>query len=365
MASKHEELFTCSICLQLLEDPVTIGCGHNYCMKCINAYWDRKSAEGVDCSCPQCRQVFTPRPTLFRNALLAELWEEELKSQDPEGAKSEDLDGEGGVPCDVCTGRTKRRACKFCLTCLVSYCQVHLNAHFEVPPLQKHTLVKASLKNKQVICVRHNKLLELYCRTDRLFICALCVVEDASSNNQRQDYGQSYGFRKKIIDLREAEKSIKGTAWEVCDEYERLCHENICLYICAMEKKCAAVRERVGEVEKAGLDWANTQLGHIRSEVNALKKMDQHLTELSFTEEPIQFIRGFQAIGGLPASNDVHTRKRKLTEFISTQNHKLKNVCNTEMRELHTNLSQYAGLSVPKGRNVQLRGNTFGLNIKG
>ncbi|KAJ0069336.1 hypothetical protein NL108_004196 [Boleophthalmus pectinirostris] len=368
MASKNEERFTCSICLQLMVDPVTIGCGHSYCMKCINVYWDKKFAEGAACSCPQCRQTFTPRPALFRNALLAELVEEHNKTVEADAADG-DVDEPGGVLCDICTGK-KRSACKFCLTCLVSYCQIHLNPHLEIGPLKKHNLVQASENNKQVICVRHHKLLELYCRTERLFICALCVVEGHQSHdtvavteemnavqeqiekNKDQIRDRVMDSEKKMTELEEAAKSIKGTAWEVCDEFERVCQENIRLYVTAMEKKCADVRERVGEAEKAGLHWTNSLLGKLRSEVNVLKRKDEELTQILQTEEPMQFIQGFQAIWVLPAKTNVHTNTEKLPEFVKNQKQKLKNICNTEMEELWKNLTQYSALSVPKAKDI-------------
>uniref|UniRef100_A0A3B4WTP4 RING-type domain-containing protein n=1 Tax=Seriola lalandi dorsalis TaxID=1841481 RepID=A0A3B4WTP4_SERLL len=65
-----QEQFCCSVCLDLLKEPVTINCGHSYCRGCIEGYWDQEKEKG-GYSCPLCRETFNPRPLLKRNNMLS------------------------------------------------------------------------------------------------------------------------------------------------------------------------------------------------------------------------------------------------------------------------------------------------------
>ncbi|XP_049912437.1 NACHT, LRR and PYD domains-containing protein 12-like [Epinephelus moara] len=49
----EEQSSCCSLCQDVLKDPVSTSCGHWFCRQCITSYWDQSASSG-DFSCPQC-----------------------------------------------------------------------------------------------------------------------------------------------------------------------------------------------------------------------------------------------------------------------------------------------------------------------
>ncbi|KAG2460374.1 TRI25 ligase, partial [Polypterus senegalus] len=178
--SVSADQYSCSVCLEVLNEPVTIPCGHSYCMDCINDYWD-KSDTTTDFRCPQCRRSFSVRPELNRNTVLRDLIEK-LKKVTAGGGSSESYAGPDDVSCDFCTGR-KLRAVKTCLTCMASYCETHLRPHLESDAFKRHRLEEPTGNLEKQLCTKHQKVLEIFCRTDETCLCVMCAVTEHNGHD--------------------------------------------------------------------------------------------------------------------------------------------------------------------------------------
>ncbi|CAL8363810.1 unnamed protein product [Merluccius merluccius] len=165
-----EDQLQCSICLLLFSEPVSTPCGHNFCKACISAYWTTQ----VRPQCPHCREACRPTEirvnTAFRD--IVELFKS-MKTREEEGSVAQP----GEVLCDICPG-SKLKAVKTCMVCLVSYCHKHLQPHQRVPTLMKHQLAEPLQNLGERMCQKHNKVFELFCRSDQVCICVLCLKEE-------------------------------------------------------------------------------------------------------------------------------------------------------------------------------------------
>ncbi|XP_058872452.1 uncharacterized protein LOC117432616 isoform X4 [Acipenser ruthenus] len=311
----HDQ-FSCSVCLELLKDPVAIPCGHSYCMGCIKNCWDQTDHTGVY-SCPQCRKFFTPRPDLCRNTMLAELVEE-LKKTGLNPPPAQSYAGPGDVPCDFCTGR-KFKAVKSCLTCLASYCETHVKPHYEGAAFKRHKLVNAIGNLEQKICAEHQKVLEVFCRTDQTCICLLCSqiehrshdtvsAEKERSGKQKQlgetqtEIQQRIQERlKDVEELKQAVESLKRSACIEIKESEKIFTE----LIRSIEKIHTEVIELIGANEKAALNQAEGRMKKLEQEIAELRRRNAELKQLSETEDHIHFLQNFQSLCAPPEAGDL------------------------------------------------------------
>uniref|UniRef100_UPI003AAA6257 E3 ubiquitin/ISG15 ligase TRIM25-like n=1 Tax=Centroberyx gerrardi TaxID=166262 RepID=UPI003AAA6257 len=317
--------FCCSICPSLLKDPVTIPCGHSYCMSCIKGYWDQKKIY----SCPQCRQTFTPRPVLVKTTVLANVMAEMKKTGLQAAPPDHYYAGPGDVACDVCTGK-KRKALKSCLMCPASYCEQHLQPHYDAPPLKKHKLVKPSAKLQENICSHHNEVMKIFCCTDQQCICYLCSMDEhkghdtVSAAAERTERQKELGVSRQKIQQRiqDREKSMKVLQQEVktinlsadksVEHSEKIFTELVRL----IEKRSSDVKEQIRSQQKAEASRAEELQEKLKQEIAELRRKDAELEQLSHTEDHTHFLQSYSLLSRLSESTDLpSTNIRPLQYF--------------------------------------------------
>ncbi|KAM6947214.1 tripartite motif-containing protein 16-like [Lycodopsis pacificus] len=348
------EAFSCSICLDLLKDPVTTSCGHSYCMNCIKSFWDEEDVKKVH-SCPQCRQTFTPRPLLLKNTMLAVLVEE-LKKTGLQAAPADHCyAGPEDVSCDVCTGR-KLRALKSCLQCVVSFCEKHLQPHSESPAYEKHKLVDPSKKLQENICSRHDEVMKMFCRTDQQCICYLCSVDEhkghdtvsaAAERTERQrelevsrlNIQQRIQDREKDVKLLQQEvEAVNRSADEAVKDSEKIFTELIRL----MEKRSSDVKQQVRSQQKSQVSRVKELQEKLEQEISELKRRDAELKLLSHTEDHNQFLHNYPSLPPLREATDssaIHIRPLSYFEDVTAAVSEVRDKLQDVLREKRTNVS--------------------------
>ncbi|KAJ8408739.1 hypothetical protein AAFF_G00253740 [Aldrovandia affinis] len=342
--------FSCPICLDLLKDPVAIPCGHSYCMGCIKGCWNQNDHTGVY-SCPQCRETFTPRPVLRRNTMLAEVVEKLKKTGLQAPSPAHCYAGPGDVACDVCTGR-KDKAVKSCLVCVASYCETHLQPHYESPAFKKHKLTPATGHLQEKICSHHDKLLEVYCHTDQQCICLLCVMDEHRGHHtvsaaagrtekqkqlgvtQRKSHQRIQEREKELQDLSQAMDSLTRSAQAAVEDSEMIFTE----LIHSFEKKRSEVKELIRDQEKAEVSRAKELVERLEQEIAELRRRDAELEQLSHTEDHIHFLQSCQSACAPPGPGDLpritlnpHISFEAVRKHVSELKEQLEDVCKGEL----------------------------------
>ncbi|KAI5099034.1 hypothetical protein C0J45_11173, partial [Silurus meridionalis] len=280
------EDFSCPVCLEILFDPATLPCGHTYCLQCIQKHWDKVLAKGQH-SCPQCRQVFNPRPSLGRNNMLMEAMKKlRVGVQDKPSPAGSSL-----TPCAVVAENTSLQPG---------------TATFDEGPNEQTTeqgglypQLPSTLPN---LCPLHKQVLELYCCDDKESVCdECCFVEHKGHRvvNPDEEKEQELSKRKTSIQIsiQERERIIQ-TLPEIFQTKKTAIHglqmENLEIFGQVM-KSVELMRSQVAELLQAHeMTCYNRLESHryrLQEEISRLYKQDDELNRLNNSQDSIQFLK--------------------------------------------------------------------------
>ncbi|KAK0133936.1 Tripartite motif-containing protein 16 [Merluccius polli] len=310
------ENFSCSICLDVFNSPVTTPCGHNFCRTCITTFWD----DQVWYKCPVCNERFRTRPDLRVNTLLSEMVDQFRRSVQ---VKEQPCVEPGEVPCDVCTG-TKLKAVKSCLMCRASYCHTHLEPHQRVAGLKKHQLVEPMDRLEDRMCKKHKRLLEVFCQTEQVCVCLLCTVTNHKSHPvvpleeeykvKKAPLGKMESEVQQMIQERQQKiQEINDTVERSKADADREITNGVQVLTALMsyiEKWRDDLNQTVKEKLKSTEKQAEGLIKELEQEIKDLTNRSSEVKQLSLTKDHLHFLQTFRSL-----KNPPHTRDWTTVEF--------------------------------------------------
>ncbi|XP_076584775.1 E3 ubiquitin-protein ligase TRIM21-like isoform X1 [Chaetodon auriga] len=310
-----EDQFLCSICLDVFTDPVTTPCGHNFCKNCITEHWNMNES----CQCPMCKQVFKTKPELYVNTFISEMvaqFRQSAKQEVSSSSSEQQVSKPGEVPCDVCTG-TKLKALKSCLVCLVSYCETHLEPHLTVLGLKRHQLIDPVENLEGRMCMKHNKPLELFCKTDHTCVCMLCTVLDHKTHDVvplREEYdGKKAELRKtedeiqQVIQKRRLKIEELKQSVKLSKEDDIKTAEGIQLFTSlkeSVERGLDELIKTIEEKQKTTENQTEVFIKELKQEISELLKRSTEVKQLSRSEDHLHFLQSFSPLKDIPTTKD-------------------------------------------------------------
>ncbi|XP_045557882.1 E3 ubiquitin-protein ligase TRIM41-like [Salmo salar] len=306
-----EVQFQCSICLDVFTEPVSTPCGHNFCEACISGYWDTTDL----CQCPLCKHKFNRRLQLKTNTTLRDVavYFKRKRARDLD----ESLPSLGEMVCDVCTGK-RCKALKSCLECQTSFCETHLQPHQRVTGLKRHKLIDLVENLEDRMCKKHDRLLELFCRTDQTCVCQFCIETD-HKNHHTVPLEEECGERK--VQLGKTERQIRQMIREQLEKVQEIKHsvelskrdaqsemadslQVVSDLMDSIEERKAEFIEEVEKMQKAAENRAEGFIKELEQEITDLRRRHTELEQHSHTEDHLHILQSFPSLCTPPNTKD-------------------------------------------------------------
>ncbi|KAK9516158.1 hypothetical protein VZT92_024111 [Zoarces viviparus] len=348
-----EDQFLCSICLDVFTDPVSTPCGHNFCKTCITQHWN----VNFQTQCPNCKEVFNYRPELRVNTFISEMAAQFRQSAQQKASSSsseQQAAKPGEVPCDVCTG-TKLKALKSCLVCLVSYCETHLKLHLTTSGLKKHQLIDPVENLEGRMCMEHDKLLELFCKTDQMCVCMLCTISDHKNHDVvplKEGYEGKKAeleaeiqqmMQKRRLKIQEIKHSVKISE----EDADREIADGVQVFTALMEsveRSQSELIDTIKEKQRKTEKQAEGFIKELEQEISELKKRKTEVEQLSRSEDHFHILQSFRTLNTATPTKDwtgvnarpLHegTVRKALNQLEETISEEINNLLEVELKRV-------------------------------
>lgn len=343
-AWSEEETFVCSVCLDILKDPATLPCGHSYCLACIRSHWDKKDSKG-QYSCPQCRQVFSPRPSLAKSTVLVEAME-----------------------------KLRTHSLKQSTSTAISSAPPSMPMYLEVLPdtgPRQGTMYPQLPTVDPRPCPQHNRPLDLFCHEDKECVCEVCCQHGHKGHHVLKPQEERKERQKELVQMQaDIQKRIQESEKKLM-ELPHVARQHKALVQALEQEGTDLFSELVKNVNVTGiqvgevLSTHETSLGSqvegqiqkLEQEVASLRWKSDELSRLADMQDHICFLKNFltmEPLGQTGATGEsipsqeeavvasVRSAMKELQESIQ-------DLCKASLNKIITLVNPDAVVSTPNG----------------
>ncbi|XP_056588366.1 tripartite motif-containing protein 16 [Triplophysa dalaica] len=229
--------------------------------------------------CPQCEHTSTSetdpdQPESLERAdpdrsvasVIERLERTDLQTDECE---TEGADGE----CDACAVR-KAKALKSCQGCLASRCDAHFITDLRTCETQT--------------CSRHDRPLEVYCRSDQMCVCFLCLLDEHKGHDV---VSVASGRAEKQTHLEETVKKVKDRETELND-VKRAADILMNLSEATEEAGERIFTELIDFIQRSHTEVMTLIQNHMRAEMNQIQQhvegLEEKISELKWEDSELR-----------------------------------------------------------------------------
>ncbi|POI30469.1 hypothetical protein CIB84_005781 [Bambusicola thoracicus] len=322
-SSSLEDELTCSICLSLYKNPVSLCCGHSFCKQCVQRVLGNQQQAKASYSCPLCRVELGPILELQNNFHLCNIVETYLanKGNKDKGFAAEK---EEAVPCDFCLDKPQP-AVKMCLICDASLCQAHLDKHSARASQKDHVLVEVGTggSTEERRCQEHGKAFEYFCQDERLFICVLCSIAGCHKGHKiltlKEAHNMNLDDLSHTVDRLLRYKSDVSIALEELQRNKNQIETNTKTVTSLVQKKFEEIKTEINKKEKKILsDIQSIEKSQLAECAKLRKEAEEKRDEL------VQHLQSLQKIREQPNTFRLFNELKRVLDSISSHKFRIR-----------------------------------------
>ena len=153
---------------------MTLNCGHTFCLRCIESVWDNRREDSGFC-CPTCRTLYTQKPRLSTNVVVANM-SYKLQQNEERSALVSAFTHDTSIPY------------------IAPPCSFELQVSDGEPMYSLE--VTTSVVVDDAKCWDHDEPLKFYCKQDGVPVCMLCISTGKHQNHLFSSAEREYKERK-------------------------------------------------------------------------------------------------------------------------------------------------------------------------